>query len=102
VFDVLDDSGPSRIVADVGEKVDAASQPRQTDRHVERAATDVLAGHLSVLLDDVDQRLTDHQCTSRAAGRGHGVSFRSKVSNVARAPSVCSDSSAHRYASTNL
>ncbi len=81
----------ARVVADVGEEVDAAAQPRQSDRDIERAAADVLADDLAVALDDVDQRLADHQRPSHAV-----VSLRNRVSNVARAPSRCSESSAHR------
>ena len=42
-FDVVDDAAAAVVVADVGEEVDAAAQPGQADRDVERAAADVLA-----------------------------------------------------------
>ena len=86
----------ARVVADVGEEVDAAAQPAQPDRDVERAAADVLAESPGPSrFDDVDQRLADDRargfmsCSSR-------VRSRSDVSSVARAPSRCSESSAHR------
>jgi hypothetical protein len=60
LFDVVDDATAARIFADVGEEVDAATQPRESDRDIQGAAADVLAGDLSVPLDDVDQRLADH------------------------------------------
>ena len=94
LFDVLDDAPAAGVVADVGEEVDATAEPRQPDRDVERAAADVLAGDLAVALDDVDQRLADDQRALRA--HGSHASFRSSVSSVARAPSRCSESSAHR------
>src|ERR1700739_3447742 len=73
------------IVGDVGQEVDVATQPRESDRNVEGATTDVLVG-----LDDVDQRFADHQ----------PAAHRTKASNVARAPLECNESNAQRYAST--
>src|SRR5882724_9704550 len=98
MFDVVDNAPATRVVADMGEEVHATTQPREPDRDVQRAAADVLAGDLAVPFDDVDQCLADHQCPLPYVGRGHVVSFRSSVSNVARAPSRCSESNAHRYA----
>jgi hypothetical protein len=42
-FDVVDDATAAFVVADVGEEVDATTQPRESDRDVQRAAADVLA-----------------------------------------------------------
>ena len=95
-FDIVGDAVPACVGADVGEEVDAAAQPGQAHRHVERAAADMLAGDLAVALDDVDQRLTDDQGPLRAAGRAHDDSSRNRFSSVARAPSRCNDSSAQR------
>ena len=52
-------------------------------------------------LDDVDQRLADDQRALRAPGAVMASPYAAAISNVARAPSRCSESSAHRYASTN-
>jgi hypothetical protein len=44
----------------VGEKVDATTHPRKSDRDIQGATADMLAGDLSFPFDDVDQRLADH------------------------------------------
>src|ERR1700744_3517763 len=90
-IDVLGDAPAIRVVADVGEKVDVTAQPGQPDRNVERAAADVLAGDLTALLHNVDQRFADHQPATHCTNS----------SSVARAPLRCNESSAQRYASTN-
>src|ERR1700744_3583646 len=90
-IDVLGDAPAIRVVADVGEKVDVTAQPGQTDRNVERAAADVLAGDLTALLHNVDQRFADPQPATHCTNS----------SSVARAPLRCNESSAQRYASTN-
>ena len=59
--DVFGDAPAAFVVADMGEEVDTAAEPRQPDRHVEWAAADVLAEDLAVALDDVDQGLPDHE-----------------------------------------
>src|SRR5579884_426433 len=78
------------VVADVGHEVDIVTQPRQSDGDVERAAADMLTGDSPVALDDVDQRLTDHQSAAHCT----------RASSVARAPLRCNASSAQRYALT--
>src|SRR6201999_3735535 len=90
-IDVISDPPATRVVGDVGEKVDVAAQPGQPDRNVEWAAADVLAGDLSGVRHDVDQRFADHQPATHCTNS----------SSVARAPLRCNESSVQRYASTN-
>ncbi len=89
--DVLGDAPAVRIVTDVGEEIDVAAQPGQPDRDVEWAAADMLADDAVAVLDDVDERFADHQSAAHCTN----------ASNVARAPLLCNESSAQRYASTN-
>jgi hypothetical protein len=42
LFDVVDDSPAAWVATDVGEEVDAAAQPRESDRDIQVAAADVL------------------------------------------------------------
>src|SRR6516164_585550 len=74
-----------RVIGDVGQEADVATQSRESDRDVEWAATDML-----VTLDDVDQRFADHQ----------PAAHRANASSVTRAPLRCNESSAQRNAST--
>ena len=82
-FDVVDDAPAIRVVGDVGQEVDVAAQPAQSDGAVERTAADVF-----VVPDDVDQRFADHQPATQCT----------KASNVARAPLRCNESRAQVYA----
>ena len=65
-FDVLSDAAAGFVVADMGQEIDIATQPGESDGDVERASTDML-GSVAPVLDDVDQRFTDHQPA------GHGL-----------------------------
>ena len=83
---------PRCVVADVGEEVDATIEPAQPDRDVERTTPDVFAEDVPVALDDVDQGLADDQGACRHCSSLPATS----ASKVARAPSRCRESSAHR------
>ena len=84
-FDVVDDAPAVRVVADVGQEVDVAAEPAESDGDVERTAADMF-----VAADDIDQRLADHQPARHC----------SNASSVARAPLRCNESSAQVYAWT--
>ena len=88
---MVDDAAAAFVVRDVGEEVDVAVQPAESDGDVEWAAADVLAEDLAIALDDVDQRLADDERPT------HDWSLpAANASSVARAPSRCNESNAHR------
>ena len=67
-FNVCTDPLAAAVVSDVRQEIYVAAQPGQPDRNVERAAAHMLDGAFSGfrMLDDVDQRLTDHQTAGHA------------------------------------